>query len=851
MKRTGIVFSLGVAVAVCGAAFAEPAGTARAWNFSGAEQEIGATRNLDASPAPNAPFSFEISLCPRSCPGARGEGMVASWGNGYNNGWRLVLSPAHGAYRVHMSLGHADGLRSGARWVGALRTNEWTTLAVTFDGRELRLYRDGAWNAVAVATNGFVRANPASLALGGARHGISFFPFAASRVAADTRAWSAEEVAARFAASVPESDWSPVFRRRMADADFAAGRFAAACSRYASLYAAATSTPSRAEIALVYAAALDKAGRAGAARDVRRGISSSGDLPRYLTDEAARGTPPPSPPPPDFSPRAGARLPDTNLVRIPVRETRTLGPADSGTPASPRVIRSRPGETDILDGAREVPRWRDPTPEETARLPPAARGHVRVADLASQGFPAFPPLEPYGYGLRGGKMADLTADGRLLTPARHPNAHPDGGFARAVEADGRTFRTDLVLPDSWAAETNAFATGYWWNFWSDRTVPVSSISASSGAIALAEDVPRLRVRKGAAFYLCNALSALDSPGEWFLDRASSTLFAWPERPGARWTLTFLDGPILKLERVSDVVIENLVFEGSSGTALVLANVTNVTVRNCVFRNCSRGGISASGRNVTVENCTFHGLGRGAVGLSGGSRRTLEPAGHRVAGCEAFDLGRHWRTYTPAVSMNGCGADIVGNHFHDLLTSAFRIDANDVRVVSNRLSRCVLESDDQGAFDIYANPTFAGVEIAFNLWEDIGAAGAIAPTGKAAVRLDDIISGVVIRHNRFVRCGRGHFGAVQINGGRRNFVDGNVFDSCPLDVSIQGRTDAYWSKALGKHRAAFESPAYLSRYPGFGALPSAPPANYIWRNTLIDVRRSATSREGAGNKTLLH
>ena len=150
MKRTGIVFSLGVAVAVCGAAFAEPAGTARAWNFSGAEQEIGATRNLDASPAPNAPFSFEISLCPRSCPGARGEGMVASWGNGYNNGWRLVLSPAHGAYRVHMSLGHADGLRSGARWVGALRTNEWTTLAVTFDGRELRLYRDGAWRDVIV-----------------------------------------------------------------------------------------------------------------------------------------------------------------------------------------------------------------------------------------------------------------------------------------------------------------------------------------------------------------------------------------------------------------------------------------------------------------------------------------------------------------------------------------------------------------------------------------------------------------------------------------------------------------------------------------------------------------------------
>ena len=199
-------------------------------------------------------------------------------------------------------------------------------------------------------------------------------------------------------------------------------------------------------------------------------------------------------------------------------------------------------------------------------------------------------------------------------------------------------------------------------------------------------------------------------------------------------------------------------------------------------------------------------------------------------------------------MNGCGLDVENNYFHDLLTSAFRIDANDVRVVSNRLSRCVLESDDQGAFDIYANPTFAGIEIAYNLWEDIGAAGAIAPTGKAAVRLDDIISGVVIRRNRFVRCGRAHFGAVQINGGRRNFVDGNVFVDCPLDVSVQSRTSDYWKKALGKHQATFDSPVYRARYPGFELLPSAPQENFIWRNELIGVRSSAASRCGAGGNT---
>jgi hypothetical protein len=105
----------------------------------------------------------------------------------------------------------------------------------------------------------------------------------------------------------------------------------------------------------------------------------------------------------------------------------------------------------------------------------------------------------------------------------------------------------------------------------------------------------------------------------------------------------------------------------------------------------------------------------------------------------------------------------------------------------------------------------------------------------------MICGVVIRGNRFVRCGRGIFGAVQVNGGRRNFIDGNAFVDCRLDVSVQSKSAAKWAGLCRRYAHFFASPVYNARYPGFSALPSAPRENYVWRSRLEGVSRSIKPR----------
>ena len=253
---------------------------ADSWTFQGAEREISSTRALKPVKIADA-FTLELTLSPKAFDDAKGEGMVCSWGNGYNNGWRLVFTKAKGGYRAAFSLGHEDGKRGGVRFVGTLPTNVWTTLAVTFDGARVDLYRDGVWNATADCPHGFAPARPAQLALGGARCGISFFPFDCSRAELLPRALTADEIAARYMGSVPKSEWTASFRRRTADADLAHGRFDAAAEGYAELYreACLRASPHRAEIAFAYADALAQGGKAEEAKNVCRGIAAATDLP--------------------------------------------------------------------------------------------------------------------------------------------------------------------------------------------------------------------------------------------------------------------------------------------------------------------------------------------------------------------------------------------------------------------------------------------------------------------------------------------------------------------------------------------------------------------------------------------
>lgn len=129
---------------------------------------------------------------------------------------------------------------------------------------------------------------------------------------------------------------------------------------------------------------------------------------------------------------------------------------------------------------------------------------------------------------------------------------------------------------------------------------------------------------------------------------------------------------MRADGCSDFMFAGNVFRGFGGEGVALLNVHNAAVTGNVMRD----------------------FGQGALRVSGGDRKTLTSSGVVVTDNDIAWSGRWKRTYAPGLHLSGCGTEVAYNHFHDMPSSALRLEGNDHRIVSNVIERVVTESDDQ-------------------------------------------------------------------------------------------------------------------------------------------------------------
>ena len=546
-----------------------------------------------------------------------------------------------------------------------------------------------------------------------------------------------------------------------------------------------------------------------------------------------------------------------------VRETIAFDSRDSGSPDAPVAYRAWKDETPVLTGAWTVPpsAWRladDP------RIPAEAKGKVWAADVKSLGYDALEPDAPCGYHTARPRLLirSLYCDGKRLHLARHPNE----GFFRVGEVVDQecAFKADIGDMARWAPANAPCleALGYWHWLWADQTLPVA-VDPAEGTISFATadkandgvgksfhfsqiTLPsksrfyNLSVTKGRPFFLQNALGALDAPGEWYLDGMSGMLYVYPKillgggkrRGPRRYELSLMAHSLVVVKGASHVRFEGIVFRGGRHHGMELCGVSDVVLEGCVFRDLGGHGLLCRNmRDSLVRGCVFHTFGHCAMTLDGGDRKALAPSGVTVEACDFGDTGLAMRTYTPGIWVTGCGHRIVRSYFHDFPSSAMRVGGNEHLIASNVLERAVLESDDQGAVDMWGDPTYRGNKFIHNVFRDIGRGGAFVKCGQGGIRLDDAISGNLVYGNRFIDCSKGHFGGVQIHGGRDNVVRNNVFTRCAHGITVTPWTLDKWrefnsgEKHEARCRAAnVDGAAFRAKYPEFGDLLDTPMRN---------------------------
>jgi hypothetical protein len=539
-----------------------------------------------------------------------------------------------------------------------------------------------------------------------------------------------------------------------------------------------------------------------------------------------------------------------------VRETLALTAEDGGAPGAPVVYRAEGGKATFYGGQRLTGFAPVTDQAVLARLPEEARGKVYACDLAALGVTDYGERRDRGFGLPPSPPTlELYVDGRPMTPARWPNE----GFVKIGELvdPGAGHPAVFTYLDDrharWAQADDVWLFGYFHWLWADAAIKVGKIDPVARTVTTAEAYPYgggMDNGQGIQYYALNLLEEIDTPGEWYLDRKAGKLYLYPptDPNAATIEIGMFSAPMVTMRGVSHVQLEGLTFDLGRYQGLVLEDSSDCLIAGCtVSRMADSGVLVHGGERVTLLGCDIRLMGRRGTEVIGGDRATLTPGGHVVENCVIASVGRIDRTYTPCIQLEGVGNRVAHNLMFDCPSSAMRIEGNDHQIEYNRFHSVVRESDDQGAIDIFANPSYRGVIYRYNIFDHIGnVAGKAGVHGQAGIRLDDAISGQVIYGNVFFRSANGNFGGVQMNSGRDNWIDNNAFVDCKQGVSggyYPGNSVWNALRETGAYPGVFLTDLYLERYPEMARMLEEPGRNFLWGNLFYRCGRVATSPDG--------
>lgn len=517
---------------------------------------------------------------------------------------------------------------------------------------------------------------------------------------------------------------------------------------------------------------------------------------------------------------------------------------NSGTKEHPLVIRS--SSTDkhiILNGGQVLNNWQRETNAETvARLPESSKLKVWVADFKSNNIDGIDSLVFGGFSSKrsaGGAATFITFPIPELFNDSQPQLLSRWPNDRDTTIALKDFKSER--PRSWAKDRDVWLHGYWLYSWADAYEKMKGISPADSTIELQPPTNNYGFGKS-KWHVVNALSELDTPGEWCISVTEGKIWYLPltDMQPSKMILS-LRGPALLAENCNYLCIKGLDFQYIRGDGMIFTNCSHLTVANCSVSNTSGLGLKiAGGNNHLVHSCTIESMGRGGIDISSGDKLKLVSSHSIIENCKISNLSRIDRTYTPAIVLEGDGIQVRHCLFANIPSSGIRLEGNDMLVELNEFTKCVIESDDQGAIDVWGNPLLRGNIIRWNFFHDIGIPNLHMAAG---VRLDDAISGFSIYENLFLRSSNNHFGGIQIHGGKDNFIEGNIFADCHAAISQSAWGDKRWQEAINSpehpmykaiHTTDWQSKFWQNRYPAIKNLLTNPDINFASDNLVINA-----------------
>jgi hypothetical protein len=469
------------------------------------------------------------------------------------------------------------------------------------------------------------------------------------------------------------------------------------------------------------------------------------------------------------------------------------------------------GERPVISGGRRITDWK-----ETER---AGKG-LWTAEIPEA---------------RDGKwlFRELWVNDRRAGRARLPN----WGYLEVAELPDKTqnwtdghsrFRYKDGDLKAWPTITNADVMVM--TRWVESRLPVVSVDESERVVRFGKRSV-FQLAPGDRYYVEGAFELLDSPGEWYLDPTTGTLFYMP-MPGETLERAEVIAPVLpfvlRLEGQPEAgqFIEQVSFRGLTfahaewkfprdpetakraamawpapaneigGFSQAAIGVTGAVwgegVRNCAFEQCKFLHLGAYGLELgrgcqsnRIARCEFGDLGAGGIKI--GETRIRDHAAdvaraNEISDCYLHDGGR---TFHSAIGIwIGQSPDnrILHNEIHDFYYTGISIGwtwgydprarATNNLVAYNHVHHIGVMSDGDGPIlsdmgGIYTLSMQPGTRIVNNLWHDIAG----FRYGGWGIYTDEGSSGILIESNLVYRTTHGGF---HQHYGATNIVRNNIF-----------------------------------------------------------------------------
>ena len=383
------------------------------------------------------------------------------------------------------------------------------------------------------------------------------------------------------------------------------------------------------------------------------------------------------------------------------------------------------------------------------------------------------------------KTGDVLEHGQPGESNDNPHVTVEG-WEELRNPRGETYTVSQELAErihSWEDLDAVWMYGYFTADWAPSSSPIGNfdyenLSLQNKFVARFDttDMP-------ANYYFYNVFEELDAEGEWYLDRENTMLYlyAGEDFAEADLLLSLSEETMIVVENADNLVFENFTIQGGKGHAIEITGDKN-TVAGCLIKNIAGTGILANGSEILIADNEITRTGKGLIELSGGDTETLTASNNRVYN----NYLHHWGEVNGVrgIILNGVGALIDHNEFHDAMDAAIHYKGNNHIIEYNLFHDLSLESSDAGA--VYCGRSWVdyGSIVRYNAIYDMGEVGFSTPN---AIYLDDGHGGQTIYGNLIVNAPQD---GIKLGGGRDNQVWGNIIINT-IENGIHGVEAVYY------------------------------------------------------------